>query len=104
MCESSLGSSCKSADLGCIPASLPALLQVRVVQAHGLAAGDWWCGNSDPYCLLRLRAPGGEEIVQYRQAHHPGSVRRRGTQEGPYVCATSGNPAHHRAEEHPRRA
>ncbi|KAL4426360.1 hypothetical protein ABPG77_004654 [Micractinium sp. CCAP 211/92] len=39
---------------------------VRVVQAHGLAAGDWWCGNSDPYCLLRLRAPGGEEIVQYR--------------------------------------
>lgn len=39
---------------------------VRIVQAHGLAAADWWNGKSDPYCLLRLHAPGGEEVVQYR--------------------------------------
>lgn len=38
------------------------------MQAHGLAAADWWNGKSDPYCLLRLHAPGGEEVVQYRRA------------------------------------
>ncbi|KAL4430923.1 hypothetical protein ABPG75_006179 [Micractinium tetrahymenae] len=39
---------------------------VRIVQAHGLAAADWWNGKSDPYCVLRLQAPGGEEVLQYK--------------------------------------
>lgn len=55
----------------CAVAAALRCLQVRIVQAHGLAAADWWSRSSDPYCVLRLQAPGGEDVVQYKCVRLP---------------------------------